>query len=80
MADEDRGRRAVAFIGESLAVYSSDGTLEADATLQGALDDAAEQAAAGGYGNRDLNVLSIVFQATPNPHIKELRVIVTPDT
>ncbi len=79
MSEENRGRRAVAFIGESQAFYTDEGILEAPATLQGALDDAADQAAAGGYGNRDLRVLSIVFQATPNPHIKELRVIVTPD-
>jgi len=79
MSEEDRGRRAVAFVGESTATYLDDGTMETSATLDDALHDAAVQAAAGGYGNRDLRVLSIVFQATPNPHIKELRVIVTPD-
>lgn len=79
MTEEDRGRRAVAFVGESQAVYSEDGMLEAPATLQAALDDASHQASAGGFANKDLRVLSIVFQSTPNPHIKELRVIVTPD-
>jgi len=78
MAEDDRGRRAVAFIGEAHGVYEND-VLVAEATLQGALHDAADQAAAGGYADKSLRVLSISFKATPNPHIKELQVIVTPE-
>ncbi len=79
MSREENGRRAVAFVGASNATYSDDGTMKAAATLEHALHDAAVQAAAGGCGDQKLRVLSIVFQATPNPHIKELQVIVTPD-
>lgn len=71
--EETRGRRAVAFLGESI----SDESLDKYATLEEALHDAAEQAAAGGYIGRELKVVSIEF--TPgNPHVKELKIIVTP--
>ena len=75
-----RGRTAVAFLGESKAVYregepETDATLEKPATLEEALDDAAGQAFKDGY--TDGRVVYIGFK-TGNPHIKELNVIVTP--
>lgn len=73
MNGEERGRRAVAFLGESIASSET----QKEATLAEALDDAAEQAVAGGYIDQDLRVVSIEFKPG-NPHIKELKVIVTP--
>ena len=75
------GRRAVAFLGESKAVYEgeleTDETLVKPATLEEALDDAAKQAVADGYKDKPLRVVSIKFIPT-NPHIKEVSVIATP--
>jgi hypothetical protein len=64
------GRRADAFVGISFAEG------EKPATLDEALRDAAEQAG-DGYIDRNLRVLDIEF-VPGNPHIKELRVMVTP--
>ncbi|MDH4103055.1 MAG: hypothetical protein OEW52_03030 [Thermoleophilia bacterium] len=64
----------MAFLGESKAVYRGE-ELVKPATLEEALDDAAHQAYAGGV--EDVHVVQIAFTAG-NPHIKELRVIVTP--
>ncbi|CAN5210441.1 MAG: hypothetical protein H0U82_01760 [Actinobacteria bacterium] len=77
MNGEERGRRAVAFLGESFADESVEGGEGKPATLDEAMHDAAEQAAAGGYIGQNLRVVLIEFKPG-NPHIKELKVIVTP--
>ena len=70
------GRRAVAFLGESKAVYEgeleTDETLVKPATLEEALQDLAVQAHAGGV--EKVRVVSIELRAG-NPHIKEFSVI-----
>jgi hypothetical protein len=81
-SEKPRGGPITAFLGESRAVYrqgeqQTDATLEKPATLEDALQDAANHAVAGGYRDQDLRVVHIEFRAG-NPHIKELRVIVTP--
>jgi hypothetical protein len=74
-----QGRRAVAFLGKSEAVYregeETDETLVKPATLEEALQDAAVQALADGYEN--VRVVCIEFKAG-NPHIKEVSVTGTP--
>lgn len=69
-----RGRRTDAFLGVSKAVYEGE-ELVKPATLEEALHDAAEQAYAG--GEEDVQVVQIAVKAG-NPHIKEMKVIVTP--
>jgi len=64
------GRTAVAFLGISIAEG------EKHATLEEALHDAAEQAG-NSFIDRTLRVVHIEF-IPGNPHIKEVKVIVTP--
>jgi succinylglutamate desuccinylase len=73
-SEEPRGRRTVAFLGESKATYEGERLVKA-ATFEEALQDAADQAYAGGV--EDVQVVQIAFKAG-NPHIKELKVVVTP--
>jgi hypothetical protein len=74
-----RGRREVAFRGESRAEYEgeleTDETLVKSATLEEALQDLAAQALADGYEN--IRVASIAIRGG-NPHIKEVSVVGTP--
>ena len=73
-----QGRRAVAFLGKSEAVYEgepADATLVKPATLEEALQDLAVQALADRVEN--VRVVSIEFRAG-NPHIKEVSVTGTP--
>jgi hypothetical protein len=70
------GRTAVAFLGVSVTEYTEEGETVKHATLEEALHDAAEQAGPY-YIDKNLRVVHIEF--TPgNPHIKEMKVIVTP--
>jgi hypothetical protein len=83
MAEEElRGGPVPAFRGVSKARYKdgveNHANLEEEAQLQAALHNAAEYAAKGNCAG-NLRVVSIQLTTTPNPHIKELRVIVTPD-
>jgi hypothetical protein len=70
------GRTAVAFLGVSVAEPAAQGQPVKHATLEEALHDAAEQAG-NAYIGKCLRVVDIEF-VPGNPHIKELKVIVTP--
>lgn len=78
-SEAPRGRRAVAFVGESKAEYEgeskTDETLVKPATLEEALQDLAVQALADGVEH--VRVVSIEIRAG-NPHIKEVSVTGTP--